>query len=369
MEATIKTLSRNPKYKEEAKEGFFRDLNARVNEYFRKHDLPKKGGWQVTSKVVFLMTWFILSYYLLLSGKFHGWALFLCGLAFGISHVLIVFNIAHDAAHDALFKKRTLNRLFSYSFNLVGTNAYMWQLNHNQLHHSYPNVASVDPDIHQQAPFLRVSPTVPLKPFHRYQVYYATLVYMSYSLFLVFFKDFKDFGWFPDPNKTLLKPKKHPLKEHLILIASKAIYFGYTIIVPFIVLDLPWQQFLAAYVGIHICLSLLLASVLVPVHMVEEASYGQLDEQDNLKDSWAVHVFKNTTDYSRKSRFANFFFGGLNTHMAHHLFPHICHVHYMAISEILRNSAKKFKLVYRDVSMAEAIASHFRLLKKFSQGS
>lgn len=356
-----------PKFRRTEANGFSHDLKNRIDTYFEKTGRPRRGGTEITFKTILLLVLFAGSYIFLLSNLFNPWGVFLCGLVFGITHVLIVFNIGHDAAHNALFNNNRLNRFFSYSFNLVGASAYLWNLTHNRIHHSYPNVGEYDPDIHQQAPLIRVSPSVKLRWYHRYQPYYATLLYMIYSIFLVFQKDFQDFRILPKLDSHLLGTVKHRAREYVIFFLSKIFYYSYTIVIPFMVIDVSWWQFLTGYLAIHVCMSLLLAAVLIPVHMVDESVFAMVDETGSIGDNWAVHVFKNTTDYARKSKLANWLFGGLNTHLVHHLFPGVCHVHYIPMSAILKQTAEDHGLEYHELSMGQAIASHYRLLKRMSK--
>ena len=364
---TVKGQFITPKFNRQAGASFAAALRHRVNAYFADTGLPKQGGAQVIFKTTLLLVVFFTSYSLLLSNLFSPWGIFLCGLVFGLSHVFIVFNIAHDAAHNALFRSHRLNRIFRYSFNLVGASAYLWNITHNKIHHTYPNVGDYDPDIHQQAPFIRVSPAVKRRWFHRYQPYYATLLYAIYSLFLVFQKDYQDFRLLPKSDSRLLAVQKHPLKEYVIFFGSKLFYYSYTIVIPLLVIDVSWQQFLTGFLLIHLCMSLTLAAVLIPVHMVDESPFAMVNEGGSIEDDWAVHVFKNTTDYSRKSKVANWLLGGLNTHLVHHLFPGICHVRYRELSQILKDTADEYGLPYHELSMWQAIVSHYRLLKRMAR--
>lgn len=361
-EGTVK-----PRFNRTETGGFSSRLRQRVDEYFRQTGLQKKGGVEITVKTILLVTVFVVSYFLLLSNWFDPWGIFFTGLVFGLTHVLIVFNIGHDAAHNALFRSSRVNRILSYSFNFVGASSYLWNITHNKIHHTYPNVGEYDPDIHQQAPLIRVSPSVKLKWYHRYQPYYATLLYMIYSIFLVFQKDYQDFRLLPKSDSRLLATEKHKASEYFIFFFSKIFYYTYTIVIPFLVIDVSWQQFLLGFLIIHFCMSLLLAAVLIPVHMVDESEFAMVNEKGTLADNWAVHVFKNTTDYARKSKLANWLFGGLNTHLVHHLFPGICHVHYIPMSEILKTTAEEYHLIYHELTMGQAIVSHYRLLKRMSK--
>ena len=357
-----------PKYARGGDPAFSTAVHRRVDRYFRDLRVPRRGGAGVRAKTLILLALYVGSYLLLLSSSgLNPAGILLVALVFGAVNVLLVFNVAHDAAHNALFDDSRLNRLFSYTFNLVGANAYLWAITHNQIHHAYPNVGDYDGDIHQQAPLIRVSPTVPRRWYHRFQAFYAPLAYMTYSLFLVFVKDYQDIGILPKKGSRLLENLGHPLRQYVVFFLSKAGYYGLTIVVPFLVLDVTWVQFLVGFLIVHAFMSLLLSVVLVPVHMVDEAPFDTVSEEGTIEESWFIHVFKNTIDYSRTSRLANLLFGGLNTHLVHHLFPGVCHVHYVALSEILKETAQEFGIPYRDVTMPQAVASHFRLLARMGR--
>lgn len=366
MSAPLSQLSPipvKPKFKKSDAEEFSKILSLRIENYFKNSGKSKKGGWEATSKTIILLTLFVFLYVLLLSNWFNPWGTFFVGLLFGLSHALIVFNIAHDASHNALFKSYRINKILSYTFNLVGSNVYLWNLSHNKTHHSFPNIADFDPDIHQQAPLIRMSPTEPYRWYNRYQHVYATILYLLFSIFFVFVKGLKEF--FPSPkSRRWLGIDRPPFREYVVLFLTKLIYFAYTLVIPLIVLDVTWQQFFLGYIGIHFVLSLFLLSVLIPVHLVDESEFGTVDQKGHLNDTWTVHIFKNTIDFARKSKLANLLFGGLNTHIVHHIFPNICHVHYIDLSEIIKQTAEEFHLKYHEESMWGAIVSHYRLLKK-----
>ena len=114
----------------------------------------------------------------------------------------------------------------------------------------------------------------------------------------------------------------------------------------------------------HLFTSLLLSIVLIPVHLVEGIEFYEPDRNGNIHNDWAIHQVETTTDFARKSKLANWFFGGLNTHVIHHLFPSICHIHYIPLSQILKDTAKEFDINYMETSCWGAIRSHLRFLKR-----
>ena len=354
-----------PKFASKDTDGLYKELCSRIDSYFRNKGCSRKGGNEILIKIAMIGVLYAGTYGMMLSNRFSMGGTLFFAIVFGLTNVLIVFNIAHDAAHQALFKNSKANHIFSYGFNLVGTNGYLWGITHNQIHHSFPNVADYDLDIHQQSPLIRISPTVPKKKFHRFQPYYAGFLYIITSLFIIFKKDFQEFDLLAKKDSKLLINRKHKPLQYFIFFLSKTIYWSVTILIPFLVINVQWWQFLIGFLIVHFCMGLLLATVLIPVHMVDEAPFA-FEVDNRIEDSWVLHVLKNTIDYSRNSKLANFFFGGLNTHLVHHLFPGICHIHYIDLSEILKQTVSDFGYEYRSVSMAQAIASHFRLLKRMS---
>jgi len=53
----------------------------------------------------------------------------------------------------------------------------------------------------------------------------------------------------------------------------------------------------------------------------------------------------------------------------HHLFPKICHIHYPAISEIVRKTAIECGVPYiENKTFVGALASHYAMLKQFGAG-
>jgi linoleoyl-CoA desaturase len=73
-------------------------------------------------------------------------------------------------------------------------------------------------------------------------------------------------------------------------------------------------------------------------------------------------------DYCPTSRLANLLLGGFNCHAAHHLFPEVCHVHYVAISKIIKETCGELCLPYHELPYPALIRSHYRFLKRMGAG-
>jgi linoleoyl-CoA desaturase len=60
----------------------------------------------------------------------------------------------------------------------------------------------------------------------------------------------------------------------------------------------------------------------------------------------------------------------LNFQIEHHLFPSVCHIHYPAISTIVRQTCDEFAISYVCYpTVWSAIAGHYRLLKTLGSRS
>ena len=190
---------------------------------------------------------------------------------------------------------------------------------------------------------------------------YAPIVYLFYIIYLVWVKDFQDFKIIPKDDSPLLD-RKHSNRELMILYGSKLFYISYALVIPMLVLSFAWWSVILGYVLVTFCMSLLLCAVMLPLHVHEYATFGIVERDGKIDKSWIVHTLENTTDFLAESKVANFFFGGLNAHVIHHLCPGICHVHYDQLSKILRKTVNEFKMEYRNLSMWNGIISHLKLL-------
>jgi len=57
-----------------------------------------------------------------------------------------------------------------------------------------------------------------------------------------------------------------------------------------------------------------------------------------------------TANFATNNPVVSWLVGGLNFQIEHHLFPKISHVHYPAISKIIRQACQEYGLVYIEYS-------------------
>jgi linoleoyl-CoA desaturase len=340
---------------------FFKTLNLRVQAHLKQHQLSNYGDWAMFFKALFYVILHVSLYILVLFGDFSPLMRLICACLYGISGLLVAYNISHDACHHSLSPYKKFNRIVYFlTFNLQGTDAYLWQMRHIHSHHLFPNVDGCDADIDANA-FIRLSPSHPLRSFHRYQHWYAPFFYAIYTLYWVVVKD-----WVYLCKRELanLHDIKHPISMILLFVANKILYFTITLFVPYWVLKISFSQILFGFVIMHVANGLFFIATLITTHFTDETDFPVRDEAGYIPRSWAGHQLATAMDYHPTNGFVNFLLGGFNAHAAHHLFPHICHIHYTKISEIIQQTAKEFKQPYHQTTFVKAIGAHFKYLKK-----
>lgn len=339
---------------------FFKELISKVDYYLALKNGNRFGDRGIFIKAGLLVSAYIISYGLLLSGILNMVIAVILVMLMGCTAVMIVFNIVHDASHHVLFKSPQHNKLAAGLGDLVGMNSYIWDIRHNIQHHTFTNVAGGDVLL-DTIPLIRVSPFQKKYAIHKYQPYYVPFLYMIYSIFWIFFLDFNMFFRKQMGN---LKCIRHPKKEWVKLILFKSFYITYMIIIPVWIAGIPLSAVLIGFMIYHFTAGILLSSVVVLGHCVVGANYISPDERGVINNSWMQHEWDTTYDCHTNSKILHWISGGLNTHLAHHLFPKISHCHYYHITKIIKEHCAEHQVYYPHYSFGNAIASHFRFLKK-----
>lgn len=344
---------------------FFTTVRQRVDTYFKEKQISKHANGLMWFKTGVYLTGYFILYGLLISNQFGIWTMLGLAIMLGIFSAFIGFNISHDAIHGSFSSSKKINKLMSHTFILVGANPYVWSISHNIVHHTYTNIHHHDEDIEIAPGLVRVDEDEKVNKIQRYQHFYAFALYGLASLSWVFSKDFLKFF---SRKIGQHDPGSHPKKEYFNLFFYKSIYYFMFIVLPLLVLDITWWQFIIGFSMMHFIEGLVLGLVFQLAHVVEGTQFPAPNEAGNMEEAWAVHQLQTTANFARKSGLASFLCGGLNMQIEHHLFPKICHIHYAAISEIVKNTAKEFNLPYlENKTFFTAIHSHYRLLRKLGK--
>lgn len=344
---------------------FFRTLNSRVNQHFKENNLKKTGNWKLHCKTIIMFALFLSPYFLILTLDLPGWAQLLLTILMGIGMAGVGMNVMHDGNHGAYSSNKWVNKIMGGSIYILAGNVYNWQVQHNVLHHTYTNIHGHDEDM-DIGDLMRFSKHGNWKKYHKFQHFYSIFLYGLLTFNWALLVDFSQ-------THRYLKQKlsygklPNPFKQWSVLLITKSIYFAIWIVVP-ILMSIVWWKVLLGFFIMHYVAGLILSVVFQLAHMVEDAQMPLPDETGTMKNTWAIHQLFTTVNFSTKNKLVNWFTGGLNHQVEHHIFPNISHIHYTQISKIVKETAQEFNLPYNEYKTTrKAIIAHFRHLKEMGR--
>jgi linoleoyl-CoA desaturase len=357
---TMKTIhfkSNDPLQKQ-----FVAELRKNVNNYFNEHGISPKGNSLMIIKAILMLIIYISPFVLLIVLPYNMTLSFALIILMGIGEAGIGMSVMHDASHGAFSNKNWVNTLFSSTIFLLGSSTFNWKVQHTILHHTFTNVYRYDQDIETKA-MLRLCQHAPLRRFHRFQFIYAYLFYglMTLSKLITEFSQLATFN-----KEGITREQGHQsTKELFKLIAIKITYFSLIIGLPLFFTDYSWWELLLGFCIMHITAGMIMSTIFQMAHVVEGAQQPLPDKNGLIHNEWLVHQLNTTSDFARNNRFLNWYAGGLNFQIEHHLFPYICHIHYQKIAPIVEETAYKFGFVYNlKPTLFDAFVSHAKRLKE-----
>jgi len=347
---------RYPKKREDNE--LLRKLRERVKT--RLASIPEDRSFYLKLKVVLLSLIYFGSYFLALSQGQTPWLYITFFVIMGLTLVLLYLNVFHEAAHENIFKNKTLNRLALGIFDLVGANSYIWKRRHVMSHHNYANVDGWDTDVEQSGP-IKIFPHVPAKGIQKHQHKYIFFAYPFYLFNWMLLRDFKD-GF--SKKRTLYKILGPiPTAEKVKLILFKLFYLFYQIAVPVLFFGISFKLAFGAWIIQIFVASIFALFVLLPLHALPENDFPLPDEQGNLPYSWLEHQLAVTNDLDHSNWFIRHVLGNFNFHVAHHIFPQYHYAYYPEITEEIAKFAEENGLKYKSFTLATALKKHYELLK------
>ncbi|MBS1643700.1 MAG: acyl-CoA desaturase [Bacteroidetes bacterium] len=284
----------------------------------------------------------------------------------GLGMVGIGTSVMHDSNHGAYSKNKTVNKMLGAIIVLVGGYHVTWRIQHNILHHTYTNIEGLDGDI-DAGVLLRFSPHSKHYKMHRFQHLYA---WFLYGLLTVQWATIKDYLAVIDYNKKdLLKKEKRSLARAIWEITGwKILYYSIFLVLPILFSGVAWGWVVLGFFLMHFFAGLALSCIFQLAHVMEDAEFPQPLDNNKMQNNWAVHQVLNTINFSPRSKIMSWFIGGLNYQIEHHLFPHICHVHYPELSKIVKRTATKWGIPYQEEkTFLSALIEHGKMLKKLGK--
>lgn len=346
-----------------AQDEFSAVLRKKVDEYFRTNRIKQTGNWKLYSKTIILLASMALLYWILVFHTPAAWlAIPLCALA-GINLAAIGFNIMHDGCHGSYSRKQWVNDLMGYTLDVMGGMSYFWKVKHNVAHHSYTNIESHDDDIDIR-PLMRLSTQQPKRSFHKFQHIYWPVLYGQTYLWWVLVRDFKKYFQMRVATTEIPKMK---FKQHVIFWVGKLVYFTIFWFIPLLMLS-AWQFIIGYGLVLFVC-GITLGIVFQLAHVIEEVEFPEPDPKTlRIENAWFIHQLQTTANFATKSKFWGWLTGGLNFQVEHHLFPRVSHVHYPAISSIVKQVCAEYNIVYNEhPTFRSAFMSHMRHLKHIGE--
>jgi fatty acid desaturase len=306
-----------------------------------REDLAARGLFKPslfwTFKLLFWVPAFFISYVLLMVlpvGPL--W----CLLALLASMAMLTMGfVGHDAGHYALSKKRWVNDVWGQVAMTVicGMCFGYWRWRHNQ-HHARCQEVGGDPDMQFSVVF-SVYPESASWHTALGRFFLRTQKYSFWPLTSLYWTKLRCNAVrdvFKRPHETRVDRFFLPL-HWLVLIVAPGLWLGF-------------GPVLLAYITISCISSVMTASVFVPNHIgmpmvAPGAKMSHLEQQ--------VVTSRNVTN----APLLDFYYGGLNSQIEHHLFPRVPHNRYRKMRPHVRAFCEKHGFSYREESLYGALAA------------
>jgi linoleoyl-CoA desaturase len=343
---------------------FMIEAKAKVEAGLKERADHRYGNWEQLFKFTFFFTLWAVGFSISLLPDVSIVSRLAAALLMALSGLLLVFNVCHDAVHGTLSSSKKLNYwLNSLCFSLFGINGYLWGYRHIHAHHPFTNIDGCDPDI-QENVFLRFSTVHRYRRHFRFQHLYAPFLYLLAIPHSIFWQDFERL------KENQIRPLigvKHPRKEFVLFFIWKALYFVLYLALPIAVAKLSFGTALLLMLAQQMMASIAFVSFLAVNHFSETSEFPEPNSAGRMPTSFALHQLRTSTDWYPRSRFWCFWFGGANSHIAHHLFPTISHRHYHWIAEVVKEGAFERKYPFKEVTLRGAFVTHYKFLKRLGQ--
>lgn len=352
---------RFPKFPKDSQ--FQTELHRRVEEHFTSTGKFQRDCPRMYFKSLVILASFFASYILLVFVCTTWYTVLPLTMALGLATAAIGFNIQHDAGHRAYSNVGWINKLMSWTIDMVGGSSYMWHWKHGVFHHTYTNIAGHDTDI--ELGFLgRLAPHQKHYAFHRWQQFYLWLLYGFVVIKWNLFDDFHSYFTGKIGEHRYPRPRGWDL---VVFLGGKLLFFSLAFLIPMFVHS--WWVVLLFYTLTMLFTGIILSVVFQLAHCEEHALFPTPDDHSGrMEHAWAIHQAETTVDFAPRSRVLTWLLGGLNYQIEHHLFPRICHTNYPALSQIVKQTCHDFGVPYNvHQTLWSALKAHYRWLQRMGQ--
>lgn len=283
--------------------------------------------------------------------------------AAGVLTYVAQATFCHDASHHSLSRSRWLNDVaVSAGFAVTGVSGALWARRHIHTHHMFPNVAGTDIDADSTS-MVRLTPHKTWKPWHRYQAYYAPVLYLFVLAHLAFYEDFLHLR-----DARHQAPAQFKTWSALAEFATaKLFHIAVAIVIPLAVVDASTANILLGYALASATTSAMFVVINIGTHIADVAAFVDPKKDGTIGHDWATHQAMTAVDWSPESRLAIAITGGANSHAAHHLFPEAAHCHNAPLSRVVAATAREFGKPHHVLTFYGMVRSHMGQLMALSR--
>ena len=347
--------------------GFRRTVVQRVEAFLKENGLRTRDLPEMYVKSAICLGWWAISYGLMLYSGLAEWSFvvtIIMALSFGLATGSIGFNIMHDANHNGYSDRPWVNRLLGLTVELVGLSNFIWRQQHNIWHHTYTNIAGLDEGLEMDG-WVRNSPRDIWKPIHRFQHWYAPIVYALAGVGLLLGRNFQ--VYFTGKSGDTFRYPPMTRNDKIVFWIGRVINLMVYLVLPALVFGVGGALLIFAFTSI--VTGFVMATILQMAHVMADVDFPE-PSGDPLKieNEWAIHEVQTTSNFAPNNRILNWYVGGLNYQIEHHLFPHMCHLVYPKIAPIVRATCEEFGLTYQSYpTFRAALKNHWQSLREFGK--
>mmetsp|Transcript_20227 Transcript_20227/g.30656 ORF Transcript_20227/g.30656 Transcript_20227/m.30656 type:complete len:523 (-) Transcript_20227:239-1807(-) len=367
---------------------FYSVLKQRVVQRLRELKLNRRGSTEIWIKAALILIGFWYSMYQMYTTPFVQACLW--SMIMGVFAHFVGTCIQHDGNHGAFSKSPLLNKVAGWTMDMIGASGFTWELQHMLGHHPYTNLLDTheadnqakgiidgnkdqesDPDVFSSFPFMRMHPHQTPAWYHKYQHLYAPFLFAFMTILKVFQQDFEIVT-----SKKLYHIDAHCRYGDPWNVARfwvmKVVSMVYMLVVPCCIHGIGGGLFL--FVLGHLTCGEVLATMFIVNHVIEGVAYiakNRKDEDTTTRPQtlqgvtpmvetvqktshkqvplhdWAAVQCQTSVNWAPGSWFWNHVSGGLSHQIEHHLFPSLCHTHYVYIQSVVQQTCEEYGVPYQ----------------------
>ena len=306
-----------------------------------------------------LKDWSFAVMFLIISLYLKDINIYMAGISLGLFWQQLAF-MGHDYSHSSVEYNRFKDSIGSFFITLsFGVSGVWWKYSHN-IHHIFTNSIENDPDI-QYLPLFAISPDMiknggffsnfhrkffPVDTISKYLVkvqhltYYPVMMIARYNIYLESIKIFF--------NKDI------NLKERLIDLLG---LIGYWMLYGYLLTLINSEDRLVYHMISH--------SVIGILHLQITLSHFSMPTHKEEESECFIKTQFNTTMNIKSERWMDWFHGGLQFQIEHHLIPRMTRRNLRYIKQkYIKDFAKRNNLPYKEYGFIDAVKDIYSSLKR-----